>query len=75
MQSTNRVGVSPACLVFFLEQFILVYWPDEDCVSVVSEESVEGTNDMGEPCAVKLGKKVYSGRTAAIGKLGGLLWL
>lgn len=50
------------------EQFILVYWMDEESVSVVDEESVEGVKAVGEMCSVKLGKTSYSGKTAAVGK-------
>ena len=45
-----------------------MFWPDEECVTVVGEDLVEGARVVGETCSVKLGKKLYSGRTAALGE-------
>ncbi len=51
-----------------LEQHILVYWIEEDGVSVVDEEHVDCVWLVGEMCKVKCGKNVYEGKTAATGK-------
>ena len=47
----------------------LVYWPEEDSVSVVPVENVQEKCEVGKECEVKLGRKCYKGKVCAIGKL------
>lgn len=61
----------PLCAIFalfILEQCILVYWVEEDSVTVVEEDHVDGVRSVGEMCGVKCGKNVYQGKIAATGK-------
>lgn len=54
--------------LFILEQCILVYWIEEDSLTVVEEDRVDGVHSVGEMCGVKCGKNVYKGKIAATGK-------
>ena len=47
---------------------MLVYWPEEDCVSVVGGARVSGDQQVGSMCTVTIQRKTYSGRVAAAGK-------
>ena len=57
---------------FIAEEFFLVYWPDEEGVSVVPRKAVVITQsddiDIGSDSQVCLGKDVYTGKIAAFGK-------
>ena len=57
------------------EPFLLMFWPDEDTVTCVSNEKVlpidnhkGGEFVVGETVQVKNGRKTYTGRIAGIGK-------
>ena len=50
------------------ETFVLVYWPEEDCVSVVPGARVSGDHQSGTDCSVIIRKKEYTGQVAATGK-------
>ena len=59
-----------------LERFYLVYWPGEGedgLVSVHANSKLKGPNEsaweVGGACLVSFGKKWYSGKIAAVGKL------
>ena len=56
------------CIVRLLGRYVMVYWTDEDSVSVVDEDRVDEVRDIGEMCDVKCGKSIYNGKIAAIGK-------
>ena len=49
------------------EGFVLVYWPDEECMSVVASSRVTGSHEVGDECTVTMQRKTYSGRIAATG--------
>ena len=46
---------------------MLVYWPEEDCISVVAGSYVSGNQQAGSTCTVSM-QKTYSGQIAATGK-------
>ena len=50
-------------------KYCLIYWPEEDCTSVVSCHDVVEPQDLKikVPCKVKVGKEVYTGVIAEIG--------
>ena len=50
------------------ETFVLVYWPEEECVSVVAGPRVSGDHQVGGMCAVSIRRKAYFGKVAATGK-------
>ena len=54
---------------FFLELWILVYWSDENSVSVHKEDEIKAvsTPDIGNECVVVFRGKRYTGRIAATG--------
>ena len=66
---------SYSCLVcvltwfsFFQELFALIYWDEEDSVSVCPEGSIDPSlKDMtvGALCSVRIGNKCYNGELAA----------
>ena len=51
-------------------QFYLIYWQGEGSVSVVAEGSVtaDGPRDVGKVCSIRIGRKTFPGKIAAIGK-------
>ena len=57
---------------FIAEEFFLVYWPDEEGVSVVPRKAIviaqSDDVDVGSESQVRLGKDVYAGKIAAFGK-------
>ena len=53
---------------FLEESYLLVYWEEEDAVSVIATHQVEGEPKQGELCKVKIKRKMYTGRVASIGK-------
>ena len=59
-------------LLILVEQYLLVYWEDEDGVSVVVEDNVDHVAPVGDRCSVKCGKSVYVGKVAAVGKCASL---
>ena len=58
--------------LFIAEEFFLVYWQDEEGVSVVPRKVIVTAEpndlDVGSDCKVHLGKKVYAGKVATVGK-------
>ena len=49
----------------------LVYWMEEDSVTVVKRRQVIGENEeVGEERSVKWGRKSYKAKIAALGKCG-----
>ena len=51
------------------ERFCLIYWTGENSVTLVPREKVmEAEIEVGSECKVKQGRKVYTGKIAAIGK-------
>ena len=50
-------------------KFYLVHWPEEDSVSVVAGEDVaEGQRELGQTCSIRIGRKRFPGKIAAIGR-------
>lgn len=53
--------------------YYLIFWPEEDSVSVVTSSSVIGgdvnTLDLGTKRQVKQGSKLFSGKVAASGEI------
>lgn len=49
--------------------YVLVYWPEEDCVSVVPTKNVVDPCPpiLEETCTVQTAKKTYTGITVAMG--------
>ena len=58
--------------MFIADEFFLVYWQHEEGVSVVPKKAVVTAEpdhlDVGSVCEVRLGKEVYAGKVAAVGK-------
>ena len=54
--------------MFFTDSFSLVYWPDEECVSVVSPSAIVTEAGVGEECRVKIKGVFYTGKVAATGE-------
>ena len=56
--------------ISFVESHCLVYWEEEEATSVVESKKTDVKEwVVGASCLVKAGKKQYSGRLAAWGKL------
>ena len=53
-------------------QYVLVFWPEESSISVVSEEDIVSPQlhkiESGVDCRVKVGRNVWPGKVAAVGK-------
>ena len=58
--------------LFIADEFFLVYWQHEEGVSVVPKKDIvtdeSAVLDVGSVCKVRLGKEVYAGKVAAVGK-------
>ena len=58
--------------IYYTKNLVLVFWPEDDAVSIVSKNAVinpvECCLKEGVDCQVKERKKVYKGRIIAIGK-------
>ena len=56
----------------FTEMYVLVYWPDEECTSIVRQTAVivppMAKQAVGCVCTVKIGRTKCDGRIAGIGK-------
>jgi len=64
-----RESVKPICTCFYTDKnFVLVHWPEEDCVSVVPVARVSGDQQVGSSCTVHIRGKTYTGQVAATGK-------
>ena len=50
--------------------YYLVYWPEEDSMSVVSIGSLREECMVGEECEVKSGRTYFKGKVSAVGKHG-----
>ena len=59
--------------------FCLIYWEEEDSVSVVkTSDVVNGSLSVGEQCTVKFNKELYPRKIVGSGKsncLFSILWL
>ena len=59
------------CL-FLTAPYYLIFWPEEDSVSVVIRSSIVGSDfdtlDVGTECQVKQRSKLFSGKVAASGE-------
>lgn len=58
--------------MFFSERFYLVWWEDENNVSIHSEEELkkgdpEGQLSVGCACVVRFGRREYTGKIASVG--------
>ena len=57
-----------------VEQFFLVYWKEEEMVSVhPKRELLDEVRNVGEWCTVLFGKKPFKGKIAAIGTYSSML--
>ena len=55
--------------VLFLELFYLIYFKNEDCVSVVKEKAIiDDKKNVGMNCHVKDGSRIYEGTVVTFGK-------
>ena len=46
-----------------------MHWPKEDSVSVVAAKDLhDGQKEIGQTCSVRVGKRLFPGRIAEIGK-------
>ena len=57
---------------FFQELFALIYWDEEDSVSVCPEGSIDPSLTditVGALCSIRIGTKCYNGELAAKGDL------
>ena len=54
----------------FSGNFVLVYWPNEDLVSVVKKNNLVEPLflNVSKPCKVRIAKKLYDGVVVAICK-------
>ena len=52
------------------EQFVLIYWPKEESVSVIKREDVltPANPSVGSVCELKVSNRTYQGKLAAVGK-------
>ena len=55
------------CMFIFVGAFLLVYWIQEESVSVLECRKVTGSTTVGSESEVKLGKTVYPVKIAAAG--------
>lgn len=71
MQCLPQIGLT--CFFFFFQElFALIYWNEEDSVSVSPEGSIDPSLKditVGASCRVRIGPKWYSGELAAKGNL------
>ena len=60
------INITIICLVVYY----LVYWPEEECVSVVMEKMIllDERYEVGDSCKVKNQRDVWHGIVAGIGK-------
>ena len=57
------------CIIFEIERFYLIYWPEELCVSMHSSEEVLGTEGrVGDDVPVLYNKETLKGQIAGVGK-------
>ena len=58
---------------FYIERFVLVYWPEEHSTTVIKDSAVIkpplSELTVGEVCVIKFGKQNCNGQLAGIGKL------
>ena len=57
------------------EQYCLVFWEDEDAVTVVPAKSVKDDVVVGGTREVAVGKNTYTGKIQAVGKLYYHSWM
>ena len=50
-----------------MKRFFLIYWPEENCVSIVSEKDVV-SDAQGNDCKVRVGRKWCLGKIEGSGK-------
>ena len=64
------------CLIFLMpiDKFYLVYWEEEDSVTVVGASAVQQGN-VGEREMVKIGREQYEGKLVATGRLCECSWI
>ena len=57
-------------LIFLTDIWILIYWKEEDSVSVMREVNIQPVEDkfVGAHCKIKIHSKLYEGEIAAFGK-------
>ena len=64
--------INHARMPLFKGPSFLIYWPEESAVSVVNSCKIidpePDSLQLQQDCKVKVGRTIYSGRVAAIGK-------
>ena len=53
---------------YLYEEFCLVFWPEEEQVSVVAKSRLLEGNAVGDTCSVRVRRAVHKGSILAIGK-------
>ena len=49
-------------------EFCLVFWPEEQQVSVVARSRLDGGATLGDTCSLKLWRSKHQGKVIGIGK-------
>ena len=49
-------------------EFFLVYWPEEQQVSMVARSILDGGTAVGDVCSLKLGRSKHQGKVIEIGR-------
>ena len=49
-------------------EFSLVYWPEEQQVSMVARSRLDGGAAVGDVCSLKLGRSKHQGKVIEIGR-------
>ena len=64
--------INRTCMPLFKGRSFLIFWPEESAVSVVNARKITDPEpdslQLQQDCKVKVGRNIYSGRVAAIGK-------
>ena len=72
MNSCTRVAIQIIRLLLSKGPSFLVFWPEESAVSVVNACKITDPEpeslQLQQDCKVKVGRNIYSGKVAAIGK-------
>ena len=69
MHVTGTIGRPVLQLYYSIAaEHYLVYWSDEESVSVVPVDDVRERCAIGENCEVKFGRKTFRGKVSTVGK-------
>ena len=74
--STEKI-INRTCMLLFKGRSFLIVWPEESAISVVNACKITDPEpdslQLQQDCNVKVGRTIYSGRVAAIGKYYAIL--